>query len=496
VEFAPAPSTDDWLSAAIGEADTNFIDSQEQSDSSRPSSCDDMHESESDDDNSSFFDATQTLEDLLWPAEVLHNPEGLALPLPRHRRQVHYPQTPNCDNMRINDDQVLQGRSREEGSAPPLPGSSSTGGENGLMGSPGGSWPAEIAVGAPVGIGAVGAGGSPQGSGQALGASGWPSSGQTFGEGWAPAARQDHREHCSFYQEDGGMVRPIPTPADMRATSSKGGDGVEQRRGNLAELNLGDDSEEDMDLDMEEIDPQSMRWRFHNETWSHAHFTYDPKPRPFRGQRGPVKHYHSMPTFMHLFDLFWSYQTLRSIVRETNRYATHEVDDNGKPRGGEKWETLTVPGLKAFLGVSILMGMKKQPNLRTYWQKVGSFFHCPLISQSFIRERFMAIRKCLHITNPASYANVDRGDVGFDKIRQVRWLVDKIRDACKAVWSLGKYLTIDEMMIRYKGSYSPIWQYMPNKPQKWGLKVWCLADAVSKYVYNFAIYCGKTVENV
>ena len=72
--------------------------------------------------------------------------------------------------------------------------------------------------------------------------------------------------------------------------------------------------------------------------------------------------------------------------------------------------------LKAFLGVSILMEMKKQPNLNSYWQKVGSFFHCPLISQSFIRERFMAIRKCFHITDLASYAHVDRSEAGFDKI--------------------------------------------------------------------------------
>jgi hypothetical protein len=76
----------------------------------------------------------------------------------------------------------------------------------------------------------------------------------------------------------------------------------------------------------------------------------------------------------------------------------------------------------------------------------------------------------------------------------VQWLVDKIRDACKVVWSLGKYLAIHKMMICYKVSYSPIRQYMPNKPQKWGLKVWCLADTVSKY--NFAIYCGKSMENV
>jgi hypothetical protein len=157
---------------------------------------------------------------------------------------------------------------------------------------------------------------------------------------------------------------------------------------------------------------------------------------------------------------------------------------------------LTIPRLKAFLGISVFMGMKKQPNLKSYWHKPRSIFHYPIISQAFTRERFMTIRNCLYITNPATYANVERGEVGFDKIQQIRWLVDKIREAYKVVWSFSKYLAIDEMMIRYKGSYSPIRQDMSNKPQKWGLKVWYLADAISKYVYDFAIYCGKTVETV
>jgi hypothetical protein len=52
---------------------------------------------------------------------------------------------------------------------------------------------------------------------------------------------------------------------------------------------------------------------------------------------------------------------------------------------------------------------------------------------------------------------------GLDKLWQVRWLVEAIRENYKKVWALGKYLTIDEMMVRYKGIYSPIRQYMPNK---------------------------------
>jgi hypothetical protein len=54
---------------------------------------------------------------------------------------------------------------------------------------------------------------------------------------------------------------------------------------------------------------------------------------------------------------------------------------------------------------------------------------------------------------------------------------------------------MDEMMIGYKGSYCSAQQYMPNKPQKWGIKIWCLADSISKYVYNFEIYCSK-IENI
>jgi hypothetical protein len=75
--------------------------------------------------------------------------------------------------------------------------------------------------------------------------------------------------------------------------------------------------------------------------------------------------------------------------------------------------------------------------MKSYWEMEDSFFHCPTISNIMTMERF--------------------------KIRQVRWFVDEIKSACMKEWSLGKFLTIDEMMVRYKGSYCPIRQYMPKK---------------------------------
>jgi hypothetical protein len=63
-------------------------------------------------------------------------------------------------------------------------------------------------------------------------------------------------------------------------------------------------------------------------------------------------------------------------------------------------------------------------------------------------------------------------------------------------WNLGQFIIIDEMMVRYKGSYCPARQYMPKKPKKWGMKIWCLADSVTRFVFNFDIYCGASFESL
>jgi hypothetical protein len=207
-----------------------------------------------------------------------------------------------------------------------------------------------------------------------------------------------------------------------------------------------------------------------------------------------MQFFHHMPTILQLFELFWPLVLMQNIVIETNSYAMERLDAHGNTRGGEKWENLIVAGLKAFLAIHMYMGMKRQPNYKTYWEKAGTFFHCPIISNIMTRERFIQLRRCLYLTNPATYAHIEKGDLGYDKLRQVRWLVDEIRNTCMREWSLGKFLIIEEMMVRYKGSYCPIRQYMPKKPEKWEIKFWVLVDSVSKFIFCFEIYCGKNLE--
>jgi hypothetical protein len=145
-------------------------------------------------------------------------------------------------------------------------------------------------------------------------------------------------------------------------------------------------------------------------------------------------------------------------------------------------------GAQGILAITLYMGMKKQPNVKSYWMRAPSIFHCPVICKLMTRKRYIALTRCLHITNPTNYVT-DRNLEGYNKMGQVRGMVDVVRGRFKVVWNLGKFLTIDEMMIRYKGTYSPVRQYMPKKPQNWGIKVWCLADSTLRYVYDIDIYC-------
>jgi hypothetical protein len=80
----------------------------------------------------------------------------------------------------------------------------------------------------------------------------------------------------------------------------------------------------------------------------------------------------------------------------------------------------------------------------------------------------------------------------YDKLHKLRWMLEEVLERFKAMWAPNQQLTVDEGMVMYKGIYCPIRQYMPKKPVRFGLKVWAAADALSKYLWNFEVYCRKT----
>ena len=114
------------------------------------------------------------------------------------------------------------------------------------------------------------------------------------------------------------------------------------------------------------------------------------------------------------------------MVREMNRYATNPMEDGGRTMGGPQWKPLTISELKAFFAIHLYVGIKRQPNLKSNWQRPGSIFHCPLILDVMTRARFTRLKRCFHITNLATYIHVEHGNPRYDKMRQTRRLINHI----------------------------------------------------------------------
>ena len=102
------------------------------------------------------------------------------------------------------------------------------------------------------------------------------------------------------------------------------------------------------------------------------------------------------------------------------------------------------------------------------------------------RQRYEKLCQFLHCSIP-DQENRD------DKLAKVRPLISLCERQFPARFQPSKDVSIDEAMIRFDGRLSRK-QYMPKKPVKWGLKLWCLCDSATGYCVGFSVYTGASTE--
>lgn len=145
----------------------------------------------------------------------------------------------------------------------------------------------------------------------------------------------------------------------------------------------------------------------------------------------------------------------------------------------------------AFLGLLFLAGAKKQNHTHflELWTNDGT--------GNEIFRACMGCNRFLFLLSAVRFDDkVTRNDRKLtDKLAAVRFVVDRFIENCKNNYSPGEHLTIDEMLIPFRGRCSFI-QYIPSKPAKYGIKVFILCDSKTFYVSNLEIYCGQQPEGI
>ena len=114
----------------------------------------------------------------------------------------------------------------------------------------------------------------------------------------------------------------------------------------------------------------------------------------------------------------------------------------------------------------------------------------PIIKCAMPRDRFKVILRFLRFDDPST--RLERSLL--DKLAPIRHVFDSINASLNRSYSPGKWLTVDEHMARYRGK-CPIRQYLPAKPDKYGIKVFILADSKTYYPFVIEAYTGKSKLN-
>lgn len=154
------------------------------------------------------------------------------------------------------------------------------------------------------------------------------------------------------------------------------------------------------------------------------------------------------------------------------------TNDYAQQRGAERGWRTTASELYAFLGVHIYMGICNLPRWHMYWSQE---YQQPFVASVFPRWRFEQLLRYFHVAPPAAAA-------AGDPLSRVRPLIQSLQHSFPRHYAPSRCLALDEAMVAYKGR-SPIKQYIPSKPHKWGYKIYCLAS--DDYLLHFEVYQGK-----
>ncbi|XP_070388820.1 piggyBac transposable element-derived protein 4-like [Dermacentor albipictus] len=190
-------------------------------------------------------------------------------------------------------------------------------------------------------------------------------------------------------------------------------------------------------------------------------------------------------TALDFFFLFFSADVIETVCENTNKYAYTKILEkptHARPDGS--WEEVTTSEMRKFIGLIIYMGILKAPRIKLYWN-VGSIYSGLLPPRIMPRRRFIALLAMLHVADLDDVTQMSKG-----KLRFVWWLLQHMNKVSAKLFQPHRDLSVDERMVKSKAR-SGIRQYIKDKVTKWGYKLWVLADPLTGYTVQFAVYTGK-----
>jgi hypothetical protein len=207
---------------------------------------------------------------------------------------------------------------------------------------------------------------------------------------------------------------------------------------------------------------------------------------PFTSPEGPTTLINDLTicTPTTIFKYLFTDEIINQIVHHTNLYAYQKQLKTGKA-----FIRTNISEMKCFIGMQLLISIKKQCSYRDYWSSSPDL-HDSYISCLMPVNRFGWLLSHLHLNDNSLISK--KNQPGYDKLYKIRPFIQTLLNNFQRAYNPSKIIAIDESMVKFTGRNSNK-QYMPKKPIKREFKIWCLVDKQG-YLWNFEIYTGKVGE--
>lgn len=221
---------------------------------------------------------------------------------------------------------------------------------------------------------------------------------------------------------------------------------------------------------MNDIDEDSNEFR--KIVWRQTSMQLHINEVVFRGNSTLPEEIRELETPMQIFCYFFTKEMMNIVAEETNRHAPSQEPGTS---------FITVDDIYRYIGIHLYMSIYRYPNLESYW---GKHAFEPVHDTMPFR-RFELIKKYLCFRNEDD--RIKKGQPGYDPLFRMRHFADELNARFDSVPKTAR-LCVDEQMCSTKMKHH-LRQYMPNKPHKWGIKLFVLCDS-SGYAYRFEVYNG------
>jgi hypothetical protein len=167
-----------------------------------------------------------------------------------------------------------------------------------------------------------------------------------------------------------------------------------------------------------------------------------------------------VPILGNFWHLYWNKEVLQKICNRTNLYARQRV---GKPKpsvlrqtnGRKDWVPCIVPKLEAWIGILLIMGVKKERQIHNYWQHNEEVLRDPVIPRVMSLNRWEAINRCIHLVDNHT-VETNSSAPRYDVLAKTRWLIEYFNRRSKELYNPEPMITVDELVVPYKGKYARI----------------------------------------